>query len=326
MTTNGSAILISLCACVCQREREGEYESSRLLVLAKKNGGGRLVNDCRCTYRQRVFKCESVAGESSHVWNMICALISFPRASCPTQMSAPLLHPFTHAHTHKHTLPDRAQAPCVRARVRRHVGMASTRRAAPLSACWSLHLCVITLLCLPLYLHQPHPPSFHLHSHPSDALLHVHLNIVFMHSSHHSFCLWPPSSLYLSVRPTSGYTMAEVAVVLEKRGLGGSVLLADLMSSSGNRTAAIKKKKEAKNKKELLSAVQPVLLNRCALANMCSVSSRDEYNGSYRRKDVTEKNQHVTRSSKRKDVQHFFHGYGLSFISELTFLSFFFFL
>lgn len=29
------------------------------------------------------------AGESSDVWNVICALISFHRASCPTQMSTP---------------------------------------------------------------------------------------------------------------------------------------------------------------------------------------------------------------------------------------------
>lgn len=30
----------------------------------------------------------SVAGECSDVWNVICALIPFQRASCPTQMSA----------------------------------------------------------------------------------------------------------------------------------------------------------------------------------------------------------------------------------------------
>lgn len=46
------------------------------------------VRQWEYAYRLRIFKFESVAGESSDVWNVICALIPFHRASCPTQMSA----------------------------------------------------------------------------------------------------------------------------------------------------------------------------------------------------------------------------------------------
>lgn len=73
MTTDSSAIF--MCVCVT-------FHLHVLMVWAI----GGLDNACVC--RPHIFRCESVAGETSDVWNVICALIPFLMASCPTQMSA----------------------------------------------------------------------------------------------------------------------------------------------------------------------------------------------------------------------------------------------
>ena len=71
MATDNSAIF-----CVC----------FRLHVLTQTWVSAR--GQTASTVSSMCFNFESVAGESTHVWNVICALIPFHRASCPTQMSA----------------------------------------------------------------------------------------------------------------------------------------------------------------------------------------------------------------------------------------------
>lgn len=171
-------------------------------------------------YHQRIFIFESVAGESSDVWDVICARIPFP--SCPTQMSAfrvstdnlitqkPLIYclcrGMLHLILHFNWLLSSDLRPTLSLRL--HLFS---------------HLFAIPFLCLHPYLHQPHLPfstlplfSFTL---PPYIVTHLSLCGILAISllppfplSTLSLCLSPPS------QQCSGYTIAVIVV-------GGGVVL-----------------------------------------------------------------------------------------------------
>lgn len=157
--------------------------------------------DNACVYHPRIFRCESVAGETSDVWNVICALIPFLMASCPTQMSA--LHVSTdrlimqkpsiqvycmywHAPLKLIALiwpsPNRlSPSPIIFPSVPHHIPLFS-----------SIHLSAT-----PSLFHPPLPISLPF----PHTLLHIYLYIVFMQFlSHHSPVYMP---LSVSVTPLS---------------------------------------------------------------------------------------------------------------------------
>lgn len=152
-----------------------------------------------------------MSGESSDVWNMICAVIQFHRASCLTQMSA------------RHVSTDNVltKKPLAYSKCGDMLLFKWLLSPSPLLFSYSL---AIPFLCLHPYLHQWRPPF----PRPSPtALLWIHLDVAFLPFN--------PSSLSSASQPCSGYIIAVCS-----RGWGCPALLAHLMSSGGDRTNGMK--------------------------------------------------------------------------------------